>query len=204
MSCPTIVAVDIGVTGALCALGPEGACIHDLPTAEVSATRFVKRRIDAHALMALFRQVAPAAEGALFAIEDIHTMPGRSNSPQSQGSLMESLAIVRTCIELGRWGYYVIPPKAWQKAFGLDAKKGDHLEAARRVRPDLAEGLTRQKDHNRADAVLIAHYAQMIEEGRVPTSARAGVTLHMARPAPRPTQRAAWALPSADQPGMLL
>jgi hypothetical protein len=54
-----------------------------------------------------------------------------------------------------------VQPAAWKRAAGLPAgaPKAASIEAARRLLPGSAPHLTRAKDHNRADALLIAMYA---------------------------------------------
>ena len=66
---------------------------------------------------------------------------------------------------------YVTPRKWWQavKSAGALAKRGktiskeDKLSLARELFPQLADMLKRKKDHNRADALLIAYYGSTRE-----------------------------------------
>lgn len=54
---------------------------------------------------------------------------------------------------------YVAPTK-WKKYLGLGKVKGQSLELARTLFPEAP--LTRKKDHNRAEALLIAYYSYLI------------------------------------------
>lgn len=60
--------------------------------------------------------------------------------------------------------YDLVVPQKWQKAV-MDSgrqkdKKKASLERARRLFPQAQSLLTRKKDHNRADALLIAEYCR--------------------------------------------
>ena len=162
MVCDVIVlGIDIGVTGAIAAVDARGTCsVADLPTLEIQGKRMVRRRIDARGLMELVRQFVPPGEVALALIEDVHTMPGRANSPQSQGSLMHSRGVVETVLELARLDVRAVQPATWKRWYGLiGSEKADGIEKARALYP-LAAHLKRKKDHNRADALLLAHFGQ--------------------------------------------
>jgi len=58
---------------------------------------------------------------------------------------------------------YVTPAK-WKKAMFDSMPKGDQksmsLDRARRLFPNMAEYLKRKKDHNRAEALLLAEYCR--------------------------------------------
>lgn len=155
-----VIAVDIGVTGALAAVDARGTCsVADLPTLEIPGKRMVRRRIDARGLMELVRQFVPPGEVALALIEDVHTMPGRANSPQSQGSLMHSRGVVETVLELARLDVRAVQPATWKRWYGLiGSEKADGIEKARALYPLAESHLKRKKDHNRADSLLLAHY----------------------------------------------
>ena len=51
-----------------------------------------------------------------------------------------------------------VKPRVWQKRYGLTARTSS-LEKAIRLFPERLLSLTHKKDHNRADAMLIADYA---------------------------------------------
>lgn len=155
-----VLGIDIGVTGAMAAIDSRGACsVVDLPTITVPGKRMVRRRLDARGFMDMVRQLVPAGEVALAIIEDVHTMPGARNSPQSQGSLMHSRGVVETVLELARLDVRAVQPATWKRWHGLIGKnKAAGIEKARALYPLAEPHLKRQKDHNRADSLLLAHY----------------------------------------------
>jgi len=66
------------------------------------------------------------------------------------GSLLASLQVLGCRVEL-------IQPSEWKKHFNLSKDKTASINKARLLYPDA--DLKRAKDHGRAEAILIAHYA---------------------------------------------
>lgn len=67
------------------------------------------------------------------------------------------------------WPLLIVRPAHWKKHHGYPAKDKDagkkhSLTLARRLYPQAAKYLTRVKDHNRAEALLLARYARYIKE----------------------------------------
>lgn len=53
-----------------------------------------------------------------------------------------------------------VPPGVWKRTFGLSKDKDASRLKAMELFPQLRDRLTRKKDHNRAEALLIAEYAR--------------------------------------------
>lgn len=157
-----VIAVDIGVTGAISAIKPGGAAeVHDLPTLAVAGKRMVRRRIDARGLAEMVRRLVPAGEVAIGVIEDIHMRPG--NGGAATASLSHSRGVVEAVLELARVGVNVVSPATWKRHMGLLGEdKAASLDLARGLYPCTAHMLTRAKDHNRAEAILLAHYGRQV------------------------------------------
>lgn len=163
-------AVDIGLTGAVAALSHTGIWqIGDIPTkpAEDAGER-AKRRVDGKALADLIRFYVPAGDSALVIIEDVQARPmGRRNgvelpnSIQSQGSMMRSRGNVEACLDTLGLEVRAIQPQTWKRFYGLIGKaKDDARTKALTLYPSADRVLARKKDINRADALLMAHWAE--------------------------------------------
>ena len=63
-------------------------------------------------------------------------------------------------LECLKYPVQYVAPQRWKKAFALGSDKAMALETARRLYPGAAAELKRQKDHNRAEAVLLAHWGR--------------------------------------------
>lgn len=163
------VAVDPGLTGACAIVGPRGMlALFDLPTMPIPGVgpkAMVQKKIDGRAFCALVLQHCPAAEGLpTFVVEAVGTMGGANNAVQTQGSLLRSLGALETVAECLRWPVVYVPPQTWKRQYGLidpkqspTARKAQALKVARVLFPSTAD-LARARDHNRAEALLLARW----------------------------------------------
>lgn len=158
------VGIDPGLTGALAVLGAYGdPDVYDLPT--VAAGRgTVKRELCAPVLggllTTLLRSWDPAAVRVM--LERTAAMPGQGVAS------MFSMGVTRGVLlgVVGALGYPLaeVAPSRWKAAMGLaGADKGASRRAALQRFPGLAATLAREKDHNRAEAVLLALYAKSLD-----------------------------------------
>lgn len=169
-----VIGIDIGLTGAIARLGPgiEPALV-DLPTIEDGEPRpgrgnamFQPRRIHGRQLLSVLRELVPAGHVALAVMEDVRARPmGNAerhfNSFHSQNSLVLSRGVIQAVLDIAGFDTRVVQPQTWKAMYGLvSADKKDSLDMARRLYPGLQDGLRLAKHHNRAEAVLISHYAQ--------------------------------------------
>lgn len=158
--------IDIGLTGALAALDARGSvCIEDLPTTTASND---KRRLDGRALLTLVRKFVPPGEPCVVVIEDVQARPmgnggGHGNTMHSQGSLMRSRGLIEGVLDMMgpqttvRW----VQPQAWKRHYGLlKAEKGASMRTAQGLYPTAPLSLV--KHHNRAEALLLAHYGRAL------------------------------------------
>jgi crossover junction endodeoxyribonuclease RuvC len=166
-----VVGIDPGLTGALAFIRPDGtASIEDIPTVTVQGARKVSRRIDGRGLGELVRRHCPAGSAVLVACEEVSIF-GSSDAAGSvqSGSLMRTLGAIEAVFDVLRWPCLMVRPQAWQKHFGLAGKKAEKREkgqkppaivTALQLHPETAHLLARVKDHNRAEALLVARYAK--------------------------------------------
>jgi hypothetical protein len=154
-----ILACDPGITGAWALLSEAGqfVAVGDMPIIRDNKLGWV----DALALYATLRKRVEGHE-AIAIVERVHAMPKNGTvAAFSQGatlcSLLATLQIVGARIEL-------ITPGTWKRQLGFTFTKDDgdrvrkeaSLNKARLLFPTAA--LDRQKDHGRAEALLIGHW----------------------------------------------
>jgi crossover junction endodeoxyribonuclease RuvC len=159
-----ILGIDPGITGAVAAIDRAGwPQIYDLPTTPLPGAGLVRRRIDGRALIEILRALVPPGEVAQVHVEQVGAMGGKNNATQTVFSLGRTLGAIEALCEAARWPIAMVQPKAWKEFYGLGKDKGAALELARRLYPDAP--LPRMKDHNRAEALLIAHRARQLHLG---------------------------------------
>lgn len=154
------IGIDPGLTGAVAFVDSRGSCVvEDLPTVDLPGNGMVKRRIDGRALADLLRRHVPAADAALVVVEDVHAIGG--SAVQTMGSMMRSLGAIEAVLEVLKLRVEMVKPQAWKRHFGLKSDKAASLATARALYPGAAAtALKLAKHHNRAEAVLLAHYGQ--------------------------------------------
>lgn len=164
-----VVGCDPGLTGACAVLDHNGLrAVFDLPTMKIPGVgpkAMVQNKIDGHAFCALLLKHCPAAEGKpTIVIEAVGTMGGANNAVQTQGSLLRSLGALETVAECLKFPVVYANSQTWKRWYGLlDAslkpteRKAKAMATARRCFPGCTD-IARAKDHNRAEAILIAHW----------------------------------------------
>ena len=140
--------IDPGKTGSLAIITPDGVDIMDWGETHEIVMQLKEWHED---------------YSLLVYIEKVHAMP-------KQGVV----STFNFGVNFGMWQgilyalgipHYFVPPQVWQKKFlsvsNEPTTKKKSLEVARRLYPSIAtKYLKRQKDHNRADSLLIATYAK--------------------------------------------
>lgn len=152
-----VVGIDAGLTGAAAFITTRGTCsVEDLPTKNLDGGGLIKRRIDGLALARLLRDRCPAEEPVLVLVEQVGAMGGKNNAVQTQVSLGRTLGAIEAAIEILRLPLHMVGSQAWKRFYGLSSDKGESLRVARELYPEAP--LQLGKHHNRAEAVLIAHF----------------------------------------------
>lgn len=166
-----VLGIDIGLTGAVARIGGNHPTrIVDLPSVTDGPVRdrngkpYQPMRLCGRSLLALLRELVPAGDAALVVMEDIRPRPNptRGTSIVTEGMLMRSRGVVEAAVEIARFDLRAVIPQTWQKLYGItgDFTHDEILGIARSLYPGMCHELKRKKDHNRADALLIAHWGQ--------------------------------------------
>jgi hypothetical protein len=152
------IGIDLGLTGAVASVDERGeAQVHDIPTLPDGKSR----RIDGRALILLLRQLVQTGVKPVFVIEDVRPRPNaaRGTTMHSEGSLMRSRGIVEGVADIMGADLRAVQPQSVKRFFGLIRKdKNAGREVAMRLYPCVAPDIKRVRDHNRGDAILLAHF----------------------------------------------
>jgi crossover junction endodeoxyribonuclease RuvC len=170
-----IIGIDCGLTGALASLDEAGEVRYfaDLPVASNGRTKW----IDGGRLLTMLFKARDGGRGpARVAVEFMHALPMIADddnpNPTARGGGIWAasakgmvLGSVLAILQVAELPYDLITPQKWKRALELmmpsasyAAKKQASLDRARAMFPNVK--LDRAKDHGRAEALLIAHYAQ--------------------------------------------
>jgi crossover junction endodeoxyribonuclease RuvC len=155
---PLTLGIDPGLSGAVAVLrGDSVELLEDLPTVQFSTAR-IKNRIDGAMLASMLEPYA--SDIRLAVVEHVGARPGEAAS----GAFC--FGFTSGCI-LGVLGALQIPyvtptPIKWKNVMGLSKDKALSRSKAVSMFPGIANKLTRVRDHDRAEAVLLAAYGEKL------------------------------------------
>lgn len=148
-----IIAIDPGLTGGIAILSADGYIVEDMPVIANGSTAKVRNVVNAYELARLLR---PHTDVTAVYVEKVSTMPGQGVA--SQGSLMHSAGVIEGVIGALGMPLVLVTPAKWKKAMGLGSDKEQSRAMAQRLFPQAP--LARKKDHNRAEALMLAEYGR--------------------------------------------
>ena len=144
-----ILGIDPGLDGGIAIIsGSHIELLETIPTEK--KTGFIKRQVDAQKLSNILR-VYPIS---VCYLEKVASRPGQGVG--SVFSFGDTYGAIRGVLgALGIPTYYVLP-QTWKKALIISSKE-DSLKASKDLFPSVS---FKKKDHNIAEALLIAYYGQ--------------------------------------------
>ena len=146
-----IVGFDPGLSGGVAFVSEAGELIDCLDIPVIGEG--TQRRVDAANLAAIIRMHSPTRA----VIEQVSAMPGNGVSGMFRfGQSVGALA--GACGALGLPVTWVSPSK-WKREAGLDSTAERSRARAIETWPDKAALFSRVKDHNRAEAALLARWS---------------------------------------------
>lgn len=159
-----ILSIDPGFSGALASLNQDtqDICVMDMP---VLTSGKGKTELD-H--IRLFEILSPPGESNVIAfLERVAARPGQGAPAtfrfgQGYGAIEMALAAHRIPVRY-------VTPNVWKKHFGLSKDKGASRGLATQRFPQISHSFSRVKDDGRAEAALIALYAQETQHRKTPT-----------------------------------
>ena len=151
-----IIGIDPGLSGAIAVLEDNKIKeIFDMPV--MADGKKNKRQLNSAHLVKLIKDNIKDIDETVMVVEQVNAMPGQGvtsmfNFGQTFG------AIKGICAAIGLPIYFVRPAK-WKKHFELiNASKDASRTKAIEMYPNFSEKLSKKKDVNKSDAILIARY----------------------------------------------
>ena len=151
-----IIGIDPGLSGAIAILEDNKVIeLFDMPV--MSDGKKNKRQLNSAHLVKLIRDNIKDSQDITMVVEQVNAMPGQGvtsmfNFGQTFG------AIKGICAALGLPIFFVRPAK-WKKHFELiNSSKDASRTKAIEMYPSISEQLSKKKDVNKSDALLIARY----------------------------------------------
>lgn len=152
------IGIDPGLSGAIAILPHDPAVapvIADMPVRPYGEKGFVKRAVDVDALADILKPYSVIGDTQAY-LERVNAFPGQGSASMfSLGMSYWGVAGVLAALKIP---LHLVEPKEWKGHFGLAKDKELARALALRYYPGME--LTRKKDHNRAEALLIARYGR--------------------------------------------
>ena len=151
-----IIGIDPGLSGGIAVLeNLKVLNIYDMPV--MSEGKKNKRQLNSALLVNLIRENIDKNEDVSVVVEQVNAMPGQGvtsmfNFGQTFGAIKGISASLNLPI-------YFVRPSKWKKHFDLlNSSKDASRTKAIEMYPTFADQLSKKKDVNKSDAILIARY----------------------------------------------
>jgi len=165
------IGADNGLSGAAAVLDASGRPrrVFGFPIIERAGAReaHIHKSINARALMVLLTEEVRVQDYETYVmVERPFAVPRKSGDGQKEvfvgmiGSMYEVYGVLSTVFLLaGAAEVTGVVPHSWKRKFDVGAKKNKSVSVARELFPEI--DLQHAKDHNRAEALLIAEHCRM-------------------------------------------
>lgn len=156
------IGIDIGVSGAIAAVSDkrEFLGVRDMPIVQRGTFKFV----DGPRLLTILSEIRNGAPATV-----ILEYAGFTKSAQAASGMGRNLGGCVATVMLAALPLDIVTPQKWKKHFGLIDRNATDKERKNLSRsiavmkyPAVTDLLERVKDHNRAEAILLAEYSRMV------------------------------------------
>ena len=160
-----IIGIDPGLSGAIAVLENNKVLnIFDIPV--MSEGKKNKRQLNSALLVNLLKENINKEKEVAVVVEQVNAMPGQGvTSMFNFGQTFGALKGICAALELP---IYFVRPSKWKKHFELiNSSKDASRTKAIEMYPKLSNQLSKKKDVNKSDAILIARFfseTRLIEE----------------------------------------
>ena len=151
-----IIGIDPGITGGISILKNKKVLeVYDTPT--MIDGKKNKRQVNGSQITNIIKEQLKNDNEVMVVVEHVNAMPGQGVT--SMFNFGQSFGVIKgICSALSIPIYFVRPAK-WKKYFNLiktnkEASRTKVIE----IYPEISNKLSRKKDSNKADAILIARY----------------------------------------------
>ena len=151
-----IFGIDPGVSGAISILEDKKIIeVYDMPT--MIDGKKNKKQVNGSQVANIFKEKIDSKREISVVVEHVNAMPGQGVT--SMFNFGQSFGVIKGVCSALSLPIHFIRPTKWKKHFNLintnkDASRTKVIE----IYPEISSKLSRKKDSNKADAILIARY----------------------------------------------
>ena len=153
-----IIGIDPGINGAIC-LFKDGKIVDVFEMPKMAVGKKNKSQVNASQI---FNEIQKAVEGedktkVIAVIEQVSAMPGQGVT--SMFNFGQSFGILKGICSAMQLPIFFVRPAKWKKYFNLiNTEKDASRTRAIEIFPYFSSNLSKKKDANKADAILIASF----------------------------------------------
>ena len=154
-----IIGIDPGLSGAIAQLGHRGDLIalHDMPIMMRGGGKsFIKNQVSPAGLAQLLREMIKGEDKIAVHVFIELVASGGGQGVASMFSFGHTAGSIEATVATLGLAMTLVPPTQWKRAMNLTKDKNHARAQAARLYPEAS--VHRVKDHNRAEALLIARY----------------------------------------------
>ena len=151
-----IFGIDPGVSGAICVLENKKVLeVYDTPT--MIDGKKNKRQINSAQVTNIFKERLNSDNEVAVVVEQVNAMPGQGVT--SMFNFGQSFGVLKGICSALQLSVFFVRPVRWKKYYNLiNSNKDSSRTKAIEVFPYISEKLTKKKDSNKADAILISSF----------------------------------------------
>ena len=151
-----IIGIDPGLSGAIAILDEQKVVeLFDMPV--MSDGKKNKRQLNSAHLVKLIKDNIKNMDDTVVVVEQVNAMPGQGVT--SMFNFGQSFGILKGICSAMQLPVYFVRPAKWKKYFNLiNSEKDASRTRAIEIFPYFSTELSRKKDSNKADAILIASF----------------------------------------------
>ena len=151
-----IFGIDPGISGAISLLKNKKVLeVYDMPT--MIDGKKNKKQVNGSQIANIFKERINTEDEITVIVEHVNAMPGQGVT--SMFNFGQSFGVIKGVCSALSLPIYFIRPTKWKKHFNLiNVNKDASRTKAIEIYPEISNKLSRKKDSNRADAILIARY----------------------------------------------
>ena len=157
-----IIGIDPGISGAICFLN-DGKIIEVIEMPSMSDGKKNKKQVNGSQVFNGISNYIKDAElnNVKVVIEHVSAMPGQGVT--SMFNFGQSFGILKGICSAMRLPMYFVRPAKWKKYFSLiNSSKDASRTKAIEIFPYFSSNLSKKKDSNKADAILIASFYENV------------------------------------------
>ena len=151
-----IIGIDPGLSGAIAILQNNKVLnLFDMPV--MAEGKKNKRQLNSALLVNLIKENIDQNDDVYIVVEQVNAMPGQGVT--SMFNFGQSFGILKGICSAMQLPIYFVRPAKWKKYFNLiNSEKDASRTRAIEIFPYFSSNLSKKKDSNKADAILIASY----------------------------------------------